>query len=518
MDPANTQTIPGVYVSRPDHFPPIVGVPTAIPAFVGYTETATAGGRPVPGQPVPIGSMAEYEAVFGRGPGTRFRLRLADGPGAGRLHVREGDADLHVALDPAGGHNLYDSMRLFYANGGASCYVVSVGAYGGGIHPDALLGGLQAVAEQTEPTLLVVPEAVNLAPDDPATPYVSAAFEAVARALLRQAGSLQDRMTLLDVYGASSLPEQPSTAALDAVVQAFRAQVGTDGLSYGAAYFPLLQCSLPSVDEADFTWIDASDAAGGAPSLLQRILTAARREAYGDGRMDVQAAIDGMHAAADVRAVDAALDEALPLYRDLKRGMAAQAGLLPATPALAGVMTRTDANGGVWSAPANVTLAAVLRPAVSINNVQQGDLNMPVDGKAVDAIREFPGRGAVVWGARTLDGNSNDYRYIQVRRTLIHIQDSIQRGLAPLALQANCGSTWVQAVSMVSAFLQDLWNRGGLMGATASEAYSVQCGLGSTMTGMDVLEGRMIVEVALQLIRPAEFMELTFTVQMQCVA
>jgi hypothetical protein len=157
-------------------------------------------------------------------------------------------------------------------------------------------------------------------------------------------------------------------------------------------------------------------------------------------------------------------------------------------------------------------------PSYRLNNTQQGDLHMPVDGKAINAIREFPTRGTVVWGARTLDGNSNDWRYIQVRRTLIYIEQSIKAALDQFVFAANDGGTWTAVTSMISGFLQNLWSQGGLMGATAKDAFSVACGLGSTMTGQDVLNGYMIVQVTLQMIRPAEFIELTFKQKMEGVA
>jgi phage tail sheath protein FI len=182
---------------------------------------------------------------------------------------------------------------------------------------------------------------------------------------------------------------------------------------------------------------------------------------------------------------------------------------------MAGVMTFTDNTRGVWNAPANIALTAVDEPTIKVNDDRQGDLNKPIDGKAINVIRDFIGRGSVVWGARTLDGNSNDHRYVQVRRTLIYIEQSVKAALNQFVFAPNDGKTWVTVVSMVSNFLQDLWARGGLMGATPKEAFSVDCGLGTTMTGRDVLEGYMIVQVSLQMIHPAEFIELTFKQRMQ---
>jgi phage tail sheath protein FI len=140
---------------------------------------------------------------------------------------------------------------------------------------------------------------------------------------------------------------------------------------------------------------------------------------------------------------------------------------------------------------------------------------MPIDGLAVNAIRSFVGRGTLVWGARTLDGNSNDWRYIQVRRALIYIEQSVELALNKFVFEPNVAQTWVTVSSMISSFLRGVWSAGGLMGATPQEAFTVQCGLGSTMTAQDVLEGRMLVQIMLQMVRPAEFIVLTFKQQMQ---
>jgi phage tail sheath protein FI len=122
-------------------------------------------------------------------------------------------------------------------------------------------------------------------------------------------------------------------------------------------------------------------------------------------------------------------------------------------------------------------------------------MNLPLNGKAVNAIRDFVGRGTLVWGARTLDGNSNDYRYIQVRRTLVYIEQSIKAALDPFVFAPNDGQTWVNVTAMISNFLTGLWTQGGLMGSKASDAFSVQCGLNGTMTGLDILNGYMRVQV-----------------------
>jgi phage tail sheath protein FI len=146
-----------------------------------------------------------------------------------------------------------------------------------------------------------------------------------------------------------------------------------------------------------------------------------------------------------------------------------------------------------------------------MSDAEQGGFNVPTNGEAINIIRAQPSRGNVVWGARTLDGNSLDYRYIQVRRTLIYVEQSIKLALQPYVFAANDSLTWSTVIAAVSSFLTSLWQGGGLMGAKPSDAFTVSCGLGTTMTSQNVLDGYMIVAVTLQMIHPAEFIELTFT-------
>jgi phage tail sheath protein FI len=165
-----------------------------------------------------------------------------------------------------------------------------------------------------------------------------------------------------------------------------------------------------------------------------------------------------------------------------------------------------------------LSLADVIGPKVLLTDEDQGNYNAPLNGNAIDILRAMINRGTVVWGARTLDGNSLDYRYIQVRRTLIYIEQSIKEALQQFVFAANDGGTWATVTSAISNFLTQLWQAGGLMGDKASDAFSVKCGVPSTMSGLDVLNGYMIVNVTVQMIHPAEFIELTFTQTMQGVS
>jgi hypothetical protein len=204
----------------------------------------------------------------------------------------------------------------------------------------------------------------------------------------------------------------------------------------------------------------------------------------------------------------------IPALAQLFKQMAAAQNLLPPSGAIAGIYAMNDSVRGVWNAPANVGVNGLIAPNVAITERDQEDLNVPLEGKAINAIRTFPGRGSLVWGARTLDSNSNDWRYVQVRRTMIFIEQSVKTALNSFVFAPNTAQTWVTVVSMIESFLHGVWSSGGLMGASPTEAYNVQAGLGSTMTPIDVLEGRMLVQITLQMIHPAEFIELTFRQQM----
>ena len=132
----------------------------------------------------------------------------------------------------------------------------------------------------------------------------------------------------------------------------------------------------------------------------------------------------------------------------------------------------------------------------------------------INAIREFPGLGTLIWGARTLAGNDNEWRYISVRRFFNMVEESIKKATEHFAFEPNDTNTWVRVRSMIENYLTLQWRSGALMGAKPEQAFYVHVGPGETMTVQDVAEGRMIVEVGLAVVRPAEFIIVRFTQQM----
>lgn len=546
MPHLGTYKTPGVYVKELDAFPPsIVGVQTAVPAFIGYTGKADINGTSVLNKPVRINSLADYQAIFGLGADIKFTLSEVAAP-TGNTPAKSADltlGDKKYAVEIAQGnaqHQLYNCLRLFFANGGGPCFVVSVGGYSGTPKLSELQAGLAAIGNQVGPTMLIVPSATRLPNSD---------YKTLVRDMLHQCSELQDRVALLDIPGAD---QSVSGMSLDALINGENDDINKKGVrlllpeepelrKYGIVYFPFLVTSIVQADE-----FDLSDLDDGSKTTVATALKAEAKRLYGDADAtatdtdpatikakakaklvnDEIAKLVAAPAAAgaapapavDARSLSNNLIAALPALAQLYATMAKRLNVLPAAAAMAGVYTYVDATRGVWNAPANIGLNAVVGPVSKISDRDQEDLNVPVNGKAINVIREFVGRGTLVWGARTLDGNSPDWRYIQVRRTMIYAQQSIKAALQPYVFAANDAKTWTTVTAMISNFLQTLWSQGGLMGAKASEAFTVQCGLGTTMTGQDILDGYMIVAVTLQMIRPAEFIELTFKQQMQGVS
>ena len=134
-------------------------------------------------------------------------------------------------------------------------------------------------------------------------------------------------------------------------------------------------------------------------------------------------------------------------------------------------------------------------------------------GKSVNAIRAFTGKGTLVWGARTLAGNDNEWRYVNVRRFFIFVEESVKKAIEPFVFEANDANTWVRVQAMIENFLT-LWRQGALQGVKPEHAFYVAVGLGKTMTALDILEGRMIVEMGMAVVRPAEFIILRFSHKM----
>jgi phage tail sheath protein FI len=509
---------PGVHIVDDSGFPSsVVEVATAVPAFVGYTRKADDRGRPLGGTPWRITSLTEYHACFGGAPAPTFRIddKPSDDPRApGGAFMFDGKS---YGLTRTGDcHLLYHSLQLFFQNGGSACYIVSVGGYDAGIDAGALRNGIAALADEAEPTLIVIPDAVRLGFDD---------CSAIQRAALEHCGRTPNRFAILDVWRGY----RDRHASTGDPVAAFRRAVGSRHLDLAAAYYPWLNTSVVPDEavgyrsfentgvlraligadlEAQAPVAAGTTAAAARADMLTRLTCA--EEDWKDARGNP---LD--HAARDAERarLEQSLVSASPLFKAMLAEIRTSLNLLPPGAAVAGVYTTVDTNLGVWRAPANVSLDGVISPAVSLGEDDQQDLDVTLDGKSINAIRSSAEEGALVWGARTLDGNSLDRRYVHVRRTALMLEASIRLATTAFEREPNDANTWAAITSLIHSFLTGIWQRGGLAGGTADEAFSVHVGLGETMTAQDLLDGILRVTVLVALARPAEFIEMTCQLQ-----
>jgi len=540
-----TYKTPAVYVEEISTLPPsVAAVSTAIPAFLGYTEQHAVKGTP---QVAQVSTLLEYKNLFG-------------GPKVVPIEVT-GSGDTLVPKVPDLPYLLYYSLSHYFMNGGGPCYIVSVGDYSSAPAKADFVAGLAALEKEDEPTLIVLTDAIMLGVAD----YTDLCQQALA-----QSNKLGDRFCIFDVKDKPGSPDRG--------VQDFRDQTGTNYLKYGAAYHPYLNTTLNLQYTDNQVTVDAGDGSNHSwqktldPKGITVAIVAASRPtvsvvqdataptptftvsrtnltiksataptgaavvtawagfkgAQSPQGWDIQVAGDGSATLKfqdstgldDKGAAAASLDSLQTtntgLYQKVKSALASVTVTLPPSAAVAGIYAGVDRDRGVWKAPANVSVTSVVGPVVKLTDDQQQDLNVDTTGgKSINAIRAFTGKGTLVWGARTLAGNDNEWRYVPVRRLFIMIEESCRKSTAFAIFEPNTLTTWLKVKGMIESFLYGLWQQGALAGAKPDDAYFVNVGLGKTMTPQDVLEGRMIVEIGAAAVRPAEFIILRFSHKLQ---
>jgi phage tail sheath protein FI len=178
---------------------------------------------------------------------------------------------------------------------------------------------------------------------------------------------------------------------------------------------------------------------------------------------------------------------------------------IPPSGFVAGVYSRTDANRGVFKAPAgtDASISGISGPKEVLNDMENGVLNQ----KAVNCIRTFPVYGTVVWGARTLRGNDeigSEWKYIPVRRLALFIEESLFRGTKWVGFEPNDEPLWAQIRLNVGSFMHGLFRQGAFQGASPKEAYFVKCDKETTIQD-DINKGIVNIWVGFAPLKPAEF-------------
>ena len=171
----------------------------------------------------------------------------------------------------------------------------------------------------------------------------------------------------------------------------------------------------------------------------------------------------------------------------------------PPSGAMAGIYARTDLERGVHKAPANEVVRGCTGLSCAYNEGEQDILN-PI---GVNLIRAFTGRGIRVWGARTISSNGL-WKYLNVRRLFIYVEESIKANTNWVVFEPNSTTLWSRVTRTIEAFLATCWRDGALAGSTPSEAFFVECGP-TTMTQDDIDNGRLICQIGIAPVKPAEF-------------
>ncbi|MEL6538746.1 MAG: phage tail sheath family protein, partial [Bacteroidota bacterium] len=429
---------PGVYINEVNAFPPsAVAVATAVPAFIGYTPKAEYDGDSLHMIPVRISSWSEFETFFvipGQSP---YRPLYHLTPGAaGKTYTFDG-ATYNLQPDPGTLYYLYNMVKMYFENGGAIAYVVSVGGYGDptgeGLAPGTdiaqnphvkksdLEDGLALLEKVDEVTMYLAPEATLLE---------GAECDALHQSMIAQAGDMQTSMVIADIQGGY----EPDPLMWPELIKNFREGSGTQHLRFACSYWPWLKTTVMGPEQFDYRNFADLEAVAAI------INPEAAPNPAAEKLLEMIAA-DADHAS--VNQNHAALMMASKRYKKLISIVQAQSNIMPPSGCLAGIWAQTDSNFGVFRAPANVAPMGVNDLTLPITDAQQENLNVDaVTGKSVNAIRYFNGVGILVWGSRTLDGNSQDWRYVPVRRTVTMIEQSLKLALRAFVFAPNDSNTW----------------------------------------------------------------------------
>ncbi len=172
---------------------------------------------------------------------------------------------------------------------------------------------------------------------------------------------------------------------------------------------------------------------------------------------------------------------------------------LPPSGFVCGIYARTDIERGVWKAPANEVVRGALHFERDLTKENQDLLN-PQGG---NCLRSFPGRGHLLWGPRTASA-APEWKYVNVRRYCIYLECSIEQGTQWVVFEPNGEPVWANVRQTISAFLNNEWRSGALLGTKPEQAFFVRCDR-STMTQNDIDNGRLICEIGIAPVKPAEF-------------
>ncbi len=456
---------PGVYVEEVSTFPHTIHpLSTSKPVFIGFTEHG-------PKHLTEIFSLNDFEQLFGGA-----QANLPDFVVNGNsVSTRNGEP---IPETPE--FHLYYYLQLYFANGGGPCYILPVGTFGESYSIDAFKHTIRLLETHKGPSIIVLTDLGGF--HDPHDYY------SIYEDALDVCQKIGNCFTIIDTKHPGSNPNNHQTN-----IQELRNHLGGPNLQFGAAYYPLLITHL----KYKFSEDEVTVVKDGTEMVLR----------HSDQTIseDPSKKAESFYHNDGTRKAN---------YQNILNQITSVKLILPPSGAVAGIFAYTDLTKGVWKAPAGVALNYIDRPLLNISSNEQELMNVSSDGKSVNAIRKFTGRGTQIWGARTLAGNDNEWRYISVRRFLSMIQASVQNSTKVFVFEPNDANTWKSVKAMIENFLMNMWRNGGLQGSKPEQAFFVKVGLGATMTQNDIQKGRMIIEIGVAPIKPAEFIILKIVLEM----
>jgi phage tail sheath protein FI len=472
-------TTPGVYKEEiPATLPIITPVETALPVFIGYTdrvgsEEGMLSSEVIQGlmvtQPVRIDSLQAFERHFGKGlDASSLAITIEDTYGivGSKKSPQPDKQKVNVAIASPFKHTLYDHLQMFFANGGGACEIISIGDHLGDIQKDHFLAGLQIADLYSKATLLVMPQA-------PLISHIGDAAEVYATAL-SQAHQRKDRFVLMDCLG-----DDPD------LFKSHMQRINPSHLRRGAAYHPYLVtriCFPFKAQNAEQWMVHVRK-----NTLLSKEGKAMQRSSESIPYIKLP----------------------IPIQKQIQQEVNKLRLVLPPSGAVAGLYMQVDQTRGVWKAPANYPVQEVAALTRRVGIDEQRDLNVDtVTGLSINAIRSFAHVGILLWGARTLAGNDNEWRYISVSRFFMMVEVSCKQALEHFSQAPNEQKTWNEIKAMITVFLTGLWKQGAMVGHKPEEAFYVQVGLGSTMTEADIAAGRCKVVLGMAMVKPQEFVQI----------
>lgn len=502
---------PGVYIEElPSGVRTITGVATSITAFIGRaprgaTDVATR-----------VQSFADYERKFGglsalssmsyavqqyfqHGGGDAYVIRVHNAAGTAEINLPGGAALILSAYSPGRwGSSLRASVNYEATKDPANLYTLTI----------------QELAAPGSTTVLRTETFVNLSSDPNNSRFISTVLAAQS-ALVKVKGNAPAQRPNATITNADDPNDASKYVAANANgtdgADVTDNQIAADALKADhkgiyaldtADLFNLL-CIPPLTFDTDVD--DASTLAKAAAYCkTRRAMLVVDPPADWNDADDAEAGISALRTSIGI---DASSNVAVYFPRLRMPDPLQENRLDTFVPcgAVAGIMARTDAQRGVWKAPAGLeaSFSGVPELALKLNDAANGRLN-PL---GLNCNRSFPVFGNVVWGARTLAGADmlgSEWKYIPVRRLALFLEESLYRGTQWVVFEPNDEPLWAQIRLNIGAFMHNMFRLGAFQGRSPQEAYFVKCDKDTT-TQNDINLGIVNVVVGFAPLKPAEF-------------